>query len=177
MIKIIQFYCHIYFQKKNIISIDYFLTLFSNHENNEIILFIIEKLKINNLNLIVTSLKLCIKHNRHNLIYDLYKLKSHLISNFILTEMIKLYYGFLYRNNDAYKKLLQVYIFFSLKKNLKKNIKLISALFEERIKFTTTQLEYINNHNRDELYNLMEYHNKYYHKINDNTKNKRQRIS
>ena len=161
------------FSKKNMISIDYFLTLFSNHDNNEIILFIIKKLQINNLNFIVTIFKLCIKHNRHELIYDLCKLKSHLISNFILTEIIKLYYGFFYKNNDAYKKLLEVYVFFSLNKNLKKNIKLISLLFKEKIRFTNTQLDYINNRDKAELYYLMESHNNYYHKIN---KNKRQRI-
>ena len=135
------------FSKKNIISIDYFLTLFAKDEdeNQEIILFIINKLNINNLNLIIASFKLCIKHNRHKLIINLYKVKSHLLSNFTLTELIKLYYGTLFKNNIAYKNLLHLYIFISLKSNLIKNIKLISSLFEERLKFTTTQLDYINN--------------------------------
>jgi hypothetical protein len=166
------------FSKKNIISIDYFLTLFSRDDNKEIILFIINKLNINNLSLIISSFKLCIKHNRHKLIIDLYKVKSHLLSNFTLTELIKLYYGTLFKNNIAYKKLLELYIFISLKSNIIKNIKLICSLFEDRIKFTSNQIEYINNHKRIEIYELMINHNKFYHKINNDIfKNKRQRIS
>ena len=80
------------------------------------LLFIINKLKINNLHLIINSLKLCIKYNRQNLLFNLYKLKSHLINNFTLTEIIKLYYAYFYKNNNAYKKLLQLYILVSLKK-------------------------------------------------------------